>query len=250
MQAVLMAGGKGTRLRPFTNILPKPLVPIGEMSILELVLRQLKSCGFEEIVIAVGHKADLIMAVIGDGSRMGLKIRYHMEEQPLGTLGALATIEDLDENFLVMNGDICTNLDFSQLYQAHVDSGEMVSVSTFPRRERIELGVLQLNDDMDRVCGFEEKPVHNFYVSMGVNAFHRTVLDIIPQKVFFGFDHLMESLLEQSIAIHAYRFHGVWHDIGRPDDYQRVLDEFEKTPSIYLPEEETELQTLPFRRAA
>lgn len=248
MQAILMAGGKGTRLRPFTNILPKPLVPIGDMSILEMVLRQLKGCGFEEIVIAVGHKADLIMAVIGDGSRLGLSIRYHHEDKPLGTLGALATIKNLDEDFLVMNGDVCTNLNFSELYRAHAASGEVLTVSTFPRREMIELGVLGLDGEMKYVQSFQEKPVHNYYVSMGVNAFHRSVLEMIPAATYFGFDDLMETCLSRGIPIHAYRFNGVWHDIGRPDDYQRVLDEFQENPGIYLPEEPT--ATVPFRRAA
>lgn len=118
MQAVLMAGGKGTRLRPFTAVLPKPLVPIGDLSILEIVLRQLKHYGFKEIIISVGHKAELIMAVVGEGHRFGLKVRYYLEDKPLGTVGALARMENLDDNFLVMNGDICTDLNFMSLFGA------------------------------------------------------------------------------------------------------------------------------------
>ena len=235
MQAVLMVGGKGTRLRPFTHILPKPLVPVGESSILELVLRQLRFYGFERAILSVGHKAELIMAVVGDGSRFGLEISYHQESTPQGTIGALSAIEALDENFLVMNGDICTNLDFRELLQAHVRSRAVATISTYRRLEKIELGVLHVADGSDRIVGFQEKPVHDLLVSMGVNAFRRSILDFIPQNTFFGFDDLMHALLKSGADVRSRVFDGTWHDIGRPDDYQRMLEDFEKRPSHYLP---------------
>ena len=235
MQAVLMAGGKGTRLRPFTNVLPKPLVPIGEISILELVLRQLRHFGFEDIIIAVGHKAELIMAVIGDGSRLGLRIRYNHEESPRGTIGALAEMEGLEENFLVMNGDICTDMNFADILLNHASSGVTATVATFPRREQIELGVIKLDEQQQYVVSFEEKPTLDVFVSMGVNAFNKSVLDLIPPSSYFGVDSLVLKMIREQIPIRSHQFDGVWHDIGRPDDYQRVLNEYEENPHLLLP---------------
>lgn len=231
-----MAGGKGTRLRPFTAILPKPLVPIGDISILEMVLRQLKYYGFTRVVVAVGHKAELIMAVIGDGNKFGLQVTYHLESQPLGTMGALASIDSLEENFLVMNGDICTNLNFRDFYRDHTRCRAMATVATYARREKIELGVLTLNPDGGKIIGFREKPTYDFLVSMGVNAFHRSVLDLIPKNTFFGFDDLMLKMLAEKIEIRPYLFNGHWHDVGRPDDYDKMLADFEKNPAVYLPD--------------
>lgn len=231
-----MAGGKGTRLRPFTNVLPKPLVPIGEISILELVLRQLHHFGFSDITICVGHKAELIMAVIGDGMRFSLNVRYHHEVEPLGTVGALGIMDGLEENFLVMNGDICTNLDFGALLSAHVRTGAVATIGTYARREKIELGVLEV-DEEGRVSRFIEKPTYDFLVSMGVNAFHRSVVDQIPRGEFFGFDSLMLRMIERGEDVRPFRFEGLWHDIGRPDDYQRMLDDFGARPELFLPPE-------------
>ena len=133
MQAILMAGGKGTRLKPYTAVIPKPLVPVGDMSIIEMVLRQLRGCGFERVKVSVGHKAELLMAIIGNGKKFGLEVDYHQEDKPLGTLGALAEMKGLEDNFLVMNGDICTNLNFREFYQAHVQSGAIAACWTWTR---------------------------------------------------------------------------------------------------------------------
>ena len=238
MQAILMAGGKGTRLRPFTNILPKALVPIGEISILEMVLQQLHRNGFKKIIIAVGHKAELIMAVIGNGNRFGLDIKYHYEDKPLGTIGALADLDDLEDNFLVMNGDICTNMSFRAFYQAHVESGAVGTVGTYRRFEKIELGILTPDEKNWKIVGFQEKPTYEFLVAMGVNAFNRSILKFIPKGKFFGFDDLMNKIVEENIDVRAFLFDGVWHDIGRVDDYEKMLKEFKVTPNIYLPDEE------------
>jgi NDP-mannose synthase len=236
MQAILMAGSKGTRLKPYTAVIPKPLVPVGDMSIIEMVLRQLRACGFERIKVSVGHKAELLMAIIGDGHKFGLKVDYHQEDKPLGTLGALAEMKDLEENFLVMNGDICTNLNFKEFYQAHVTSGAIATIGTYRRMEKIELGVMDVDGSGKLVTGFREKPVYDFLVSMGVNAFNRGVLDLIPKGEFFGFDSLMHKMLEQKLKIQSYRFSGFWMDIGRPDDYDKFCDEFEKNRAAYLPD--------------
>lgn len=237
MQAILMAGGKGTRLRPFTNILPKALVPIGEISILEMVLQQLHRNGFEKIIIAVGHKAELIMAVIGNGSRFGLDIKYHYEDKPLGTIGALADLDGLEDNFLVMNGDICTNMSFGAFYQAHIESSAVGTVGTYRRFEKMELGILTLDEKNWKIIGFQEKPTYEFLVAIGVNAFNKSILEFIPKGEFFGFDDLMAKIIEEDIDVRAFPFNGIWHDIGRVDDYEKMLKEFADNPNAYLPEE-------------
>lgn len=233
MQAVLMAGGKGTRLRPFTHVLPKPLVPIGDRAILERVLEQLATCGFSEVVIAVGYKRELIMAVIGDGARFGLSVRYHVEDKPLSTIGALASIDGLDDHFLVMNGDICTDLHFGEFFADHVASGARASIGTYARRERIELGVLEL--DGEAVVGFTEKPTYDFTVSIGVNAFDRSILELVPPDTFFGFDDLMHRMLEEGVSIRSHRHEGLWQDIGRLDDYERMSEMLRDDPELLRP---------------
>ena len=227
-----MAGGKGTRLRPFTNVIPKPLVPIGDLSIIELILKQLKYFGFEEIIISVGYKAEIIMAVIGNGSKFGLKIRYFVEDKPLGTLGSLNEISNLDDNFIVMNGDICTNLNFKKIFINHLNNETMATVGVYKRFEKIELGVIKLDDIEKRIIKFEEKPEYEFFISMGINVFSKSILNHIPKGSFFGFDDLMNSLIKNNEKICPYIFNGEWLDIGRPDDYNKMLEIYEKNPNL------------------
>lgn len=236
MQAILMAGGQGRRLRPITAVLPKPLVPIGDISVLEMVLRQLRWYGFDNVVLCVGYRSELIMAVVGDGRRYGLDVRYEVEEEPLGTIGPLARIDRLEDNFLVMNGDICTDLDFGFLLRWHKAHEAPASVSLHPRREKLELGIIHLSDSGERLTGFEEKPEFSFYVAMGVNAFRRSVVELIPSNGAFGFDDLMSTMLARNTDIRAFRHDGFWLDIGRPDDYQRMLDEFPSRETALLPD--------------
>jgi len=231
-----MAGGSGTRLRPYTAVLPKPLVPIGEISILELVLRQLRWAGFGKVLISVGYKAEIIMAVIGDGSRFNLEVTYHHEDKPLGTVGALAEMDDLSDDFLVMNGDICTNLNFATIYEQHVRDNATATIGTYHREEKVELGVLDLDSNGEYIVSHREKPTYGFDVSMGVNVFNRKVIELIPRGEFFGFDMLMHAMLENDIPVRAYRFDGRWLDIGRPDDYDRMIQEFAENPGAYLPD--------------
>jgi NDP-mannose synthase len=236
MQAVLMAGGSGTRLRPFTMVLPKPLVPVGDMAIIEMALRQLRHAGFQKALICVGHKAELIMAVVGDGARFGLEVTYHKETTPLGTMGALAEVEDrLDENFLVMNGDICTDLSFRAIYEDHRDRRGKATVGTCRRDERLELGILDLDSD-GHLVGFREKPVYKLHVSMGVNVFHRSIVELIPRGAPFGFDQLMHVLIDRAVPVRTFVHGGLWLDIGRPDDYDRLTATFERDRGRYLPD--------------
>ncbi|MBD3367463.1 MAG: NTP transferase domain-containing protein [Candidatus Eisenbacteria bacterium] len=221
MRAVLLAGGRGTRLRPFTTTIPKPLVPVGDIPIMELLLRQLASYGCDRVTVAVGHMAQLIMAYFGDGAKWGLSIDYSIEDEPLNTIGPLKLIPDLPEYFLVMNGDLLTDLDMAKLFASHVESGAVGTVATYERDVKIDFGVLQYDADR-RVTGFVEKPVEHFSVSMGIYAFSRQILEMVPEGKPFGFDELMIGSVERGLDVRAYPHDGYWLDIGRPDDYDQA----------------------------
>ena len=218
MRAVILAGGKGTRLRPFTATLPKPLVPVGDRSILDIVLMQLKQAGVTRVTMAVNHLAHLIQAYFGDGSKWGLAIDYSLEDRPLSTIAPLTLIDDLPERFFVMNGDVLADLDFRDLYHTHERTDADITVATFERDARIDFGVLH-TDDEGRVVGFEEKPSYHFSVSMGVYVMSRRLLDVVPRGEPFGFDDLMHTCVAEGRPAITYPHRGYWLDIGRPDDY-------------------------------
>ncbi len=224
-RAVILAGGKGTRLKPYTVSLPKPLVPVGEMPILEIIIRQLAKSGFDHITITVNHMADIIRAFCGDGSKWGVTIDYSLEDKPLSTMGPLKLIHDLPENFLVMNGDVLTDLDFGQFYDEHVRSGNIFTVSAFTRDQKVDYGVLEIGAD-NKLTDFIEKPTNRYNVSMGVYMASKKVLEYIPENQFYGFDHLMLDLIKDqhpaTVKIHS----GYWLDIGRPDDYEKACKDF------------------------
>lgn len=222
--AVVLAGGKGSRLMPHTAEIPKPLVDIGDRPVVEYVLGQLKKAGVGRVVMAVNHMADQIENRLGDGSRFGLQIEYSHEPKPLSTVGPLRLIANLPDNFIVVNGDILTDLDIASLYQAHLDRRAELTVATYQGTEKIDFGVLELDDD-NAVIGFREKPQYSFIVSMGVYVFNRSVLDLVPPDQAFGFDQLMLSMLERRRPVFAYPYDGYWLDIGRPGDYERAQAE-------------------------
>lgn len=224
-RAVVLAGGKGTRLRPYTVVLPKPLMPIGDYPILEVVVRQLVHHGFDRITLAVNHQAELIKAFFGDGSKWGIPIDYSLENEPLGTMGPLRLIADLPEHFLVMNGDILTDLDFAAFYDAHVADDALFSISAQCRDHQIDYGVLETHPD-GTLRGFLEKPTRSFEVSMGVYMVSRAVLPFVRPASVYGFDSLMLDLLRAGQRVCVRRHEGYWLDIGRPDDYMRAIDEF------------------------
>jgi NDP-sugar pyrophosphorylase family protein len=228
MLAVILAGGRGTRLRPYTITVPKPLVPVGEQAILEIVLRQLRRAGVDQVRMAVNHMAELIMAFFGDGNKFGLAISYAIEDEPLGTVGPLRRMADLPENFLVLNGDVLTDLDYAALYRAHVASGARLTLSACRRREKVDFGVLELDAGRGRLVGFREKPVHEFDVSMGVYVFHREVLQRIPAGRPYGLDELVLEMLGAGVPVHAHPFDGYWLDLGRADDYERANREVDR----------------------
>lgn len=236
MKAVVLAGGKGSRLRPYTALIPKPLMPIGDRTIVEILLRQLARAGVTEVIMCIGHQAALIEAVLGDGSRYGLRISYQREETPLGTVGPLRLVEaSLPERFLVMNGDILCDLDFASLHAAGEASGAPLTVAVCERASKIDLGVLDL-DPTGRVVGFREKPTFTFWVSMGIYAMSRGVLRFIPEGRAFGFDDLMHAMLAAGEPVATFPFRGHWLDIGRSDDFAEAQDEFERNRERYLPE--------------
>jgi NDP-mannose synthase len=232
-RAVVLAGGTGTRLRPYTIVLPKPLMPIGNYPILEVIVRQLVEQGFTHITLAVNHQANLIKAFFGDGKQWNVHIDYSLENKPLSTVAPLMLIPDLPENFLLMNGDVLTDLDFAGFLERHVTAGRIFTIAAARRVQLIDYGVLQ-TDSSSRLTGFNEKPQMDFLVSMGVYGVNRAVLDFVPLDTKYGFDNLMTSLLAKGESVAVDRHDGYWLDIGRPDDYMRAIDEFEQRRAEFL----------------
>lgn len=234
MHAVILAGGKGVRLRPYTTALPKPLVPIGDShAILEIVLRQLAGAGFDRCTIAIGHLGNIIRAYVGDGSQWGLEVDYVTEDSPLGTMGPLLTMLDqLPEDFLVMNGDVLTDLDFGDVLGRHRETGAPLTIATYARTVKIDFGVLSTDDG--RVIAFTEKPSMDYRVSMGVYGVSRSTLTRFTPGLPLGFDEVVLDLLAAGEQPRAYDFDGYWLDIGRPDDYDRANAEFSSRRGLLL----------------
>ena len=234
MRAVILAGGKGTRLAPYTTILPKPLMPVGERPILELLLRQLVAAGVERATLAVGHLASLIRAYFGDGARVGLAIDYSEEEEPLGTAGPLRLVRDLDQTFVMMNGDLLTDLSFPAMIEQHRLSGAIATVGLFEREVRIDLGVIE-HDRNGRISGYVEKPSFRYTVSMGVYVLEPEALRHIPPSGRFDLPDLIRALLAAGQRVEGYRHGGYWLDIGRPEDYQRAQEDAARFADRFAP---------------
>ena len=227
MRVVILAGGKGVRLAPLTDVIPKPLVPIGGMPILEVVIRQLRHHGLRHITLAVGYMADLLQAYFQDGSKWGVKIDYSYETEPLGTAGPLSLIPGLDETFIVMNADVLTNLDFKELVKYHNTHKAIATVSAFERQVTIDLGVIVKDGDY-HIKDYVEKPTISHLVSMGVYVFEPQVLESINGTVYLDFPDLVKRLLKLGQSVNYYPFEGFWLDIGRHDDYATAAIEFDK----------------------
>jgi len=223
-RAIILAGGKGTRLKPYTISLPKPLVPIGEMPILEIIIRQLKKFGFDHITITINHYAEIIQAFFGDGKKWNLKIDYSLEDKPLSTMGPLTLINDLPDDFLIMNGDVLTNLDINAFYNDHIKRKSNFTIGAYKRLDKVEYGVLH-NNEKSELIKFEEKPTNEYLVSMGIYMMNKNNLEYIPNNTYFGFDHLMNTLIDRKILPFIYEFDGYWLDIGRPDDYEKAIND-------------------------
>jgi NDP-sugar pyrophosphorylase family protein len=230
--AVILAGGRGTRLRPYTLTLPKPLVPLVDTPIVEIVIRKLANAGYQSATLAINHMGELIQAYFGGGERWGLELRYSLENEPLGTIAPLRLIDGLPDNFLVINADVLCDLDLSRFLADHVASGAIFTIGATSRDQVLDYGVLGVEGE--RLVSFREKPKLSELVSMGIYAVNRRVLDYIPRAGPFGFDQLMLKLIETGESVDVKRHDGYWLDIGRPDDYERATVEFEKDRKRFL----------------
>lgn len=232
MKAVILAGGKGTRLRPYTKIFPKPLVPIDDKPVLEIIINQLARNDFTEIIMAVGHLAELIQTFFGDGSKFGVKIEYSREDQPLGTAGPLLQVQDqLTETFLMMNGDVLTNLNISELIEFHKSNKAAATIAVNKRKVDIDYGVVE-TDDHATINNWLEKPTIDYQVSMGIYILEPEALDYIPSNEAFDLPDLILALINDNKLVKGYFFDGFWLDLGRPEDYERALNEADKIGEI------------------
>jgi NDP-sugar pyrophosphorylase family protein len=236
MRAVILAGGKGTRLAPYTTVLPKPLMPIGEMPILEIVIRQLERHGFNDLTLAVGYLAELLMAYCGDGSKFNVKLGYSREEQPLGTAGPIALVHDLNDTFLVMNGDLLTTIDYGAMLRYHRKRGALATIACYQRDVKIDLGVIEIGAD-NWVANYIEKPTYHYAVSMGIYLFEPAILKYIKPNQHLDLPDLVMNLMKEGQRVNVFNFDGYWLDIGRHDDYEKAVEEFSVHRSEFLPEE-------------
>jgi NDP-sugar pyrophosphorylase family protein len=230
-QAVILAGGEGRRLRPYTRVLPKPLWPVGELPIVEILIRQLAKAGIKDIILAVGYQAELIRMILGDGRQLGVKISYSEEKKPLGTAAPLKRIKNLDSDFLVLNGDLLTNLPFDDFAKAHIKNDSLMTVAVFKRSVQIDFGVIEATKN--KIEEYLEKPVLGYSVSMGIYAFRREIIKHIPTKRF-DFPQLVDKLIKLEYNPYIYRFRGRWLDVGRPDDWEAADRLFRRKPKMFL----------------
>jgi len=237
MRAVLLAGGEGQRLRPYTAVLPKPLMPVGDRPIMDVIVRQLRHAGVARITVATGYLAELIEVFFGDGSKYGVPIDYVREDEPLGTAGALALIDGLDDHFIVMNGDVLTDLDYGRLFEEHCKSDAAATIATQKREVEISLGVLRFGAKADptRLTDYLEKPHIDYQASMGVYCFSPEVIAYIEPGIRLDFPDLVLRLLEHGLTVRGWPSADYWRDIGRHDDYEAALDDFDRMRARLLP---------------
>jgi NDP-mannose synthase len=224
---ILQAGGKGTRLRPYTTVLPKPLMPVGEVPVLEIVIRQLAFHGFKDVYISTGHLAHLIESYFGRGSSWDVDITYLREPRPLGTIGPVRLLSKPKKPFLVMNGDLLTDLNYRALYDFHLEQKSLLTVAVYREEIPVSLGVIDF-DRRRQITGFKEKPKLSFWASMGVYVFSPEIWEEIPTDTYYGFDCLVEDMLAKGQPIRVFPWTGIWLDIGRPEDYERAGDAFKR----------------------
>jgi NDP-sugar pyrophosphorylase family protein len=236
MKAVVLAGGKGTRLAPYTQILPKPLMPIGDKPILALLLQQMQRAGITEVILTVGHLADLLESYFGDGNKYGVQLTYSHENTPLGTAGPLSLLSGLEDTFMVTNGDVLTTLDFCDLLDWHKFHSAAATIAMHERQVHIDFGVIETNGD-HTIKGYTEKPSIDYCVSMGVYVFEPRVLPFIPYNQYMDFPDLVLKLIAAGEPVIGFPFSGYWQDLGRPDDYAQATQEFNRMHSQFLPEE-------------
>lgn len=225
MRAIILAGGKGTRLLPYTTVLPKPLMPVGQKPIVEIVIRQLQNNGFKRITLALGHMAHLIKAVLENGYNPGVRIDYSLEDKPLGTAGPLAQIKDLNQTFLVMNGDVLTDLNFQDSVHFHHEQGAAATIVGHRRSVFINYGVL--HRQAYEVRDYDEKPSLTYEVSTGIYVFDPRVLQYITPGTYMDFPDLVKKLIEHREKVVCYPFAGIWFDLGRVKDFEHIHGQLE-----------------------
>lgn len=232
MRAVILAGGRGTRLRPYTTVLPKPLVPVGERPILETIINQLVAAGFTRIDLSVGHLGELIRAYLTEKKIVPdhVQLEYVWERQPLGTAGALRLLDPPDEPFLVMNGDVLTTIDYAQLMRFHRAGDPALSIASHHKDVKLALGVIEADDGV--VTGYIEKPTLQYEVSMGIYVYDPRVLEYIPEGAC-DLPDVVLSLVAAGEKVQTYRFEGSWFDIGTPAEHDRAMQAFEDDPDRY-----------------
>ena len=230
LRAIILAGGKGVRLHPFTVNFPKPLVPLGDKPVLEVLMERLLAFGINDVTLTLGHLAELVKAYWHHRKefRSRFNLRYVEEEEPTGTAGSLAYVRGLDRTFLVMNGDLLTDLDFGALVNFHRQQKAMLTIATHKRSVKIDLGVLDFDRDY-RITAYREKPEHHYHVSMGVYVYEPAVLRQIPKGKYLDFPTLVQRLIGRGERVCAYPADCQWLDIGRPDDYARAQELFAET---------------------
>ncbi|MBN2119184.1 MAG: NTP transferase domain-containing protein [Anaerolineales bacterium] len=234
MRAIILAGGIGTRLAPYTTIFPKPLMPIGNMPILEIVMRQLASHGFQDLTLAVGYLAELLMAYCGDGSKFNVHLDYSREDEPLGTAGPLALVPNLNETFLVMNGDLLTTINYSSMLDYHRKRGAIATLARYQRDVEIDLGVIESNSD-GWLSNYIEKPTLHYAVSMGIYIFEPEIMAYIPYGQRLDLPELLKKLLAEGQQVNTFEFNGYWLDIGRHEDYEKAISIFAENRGDFLP---------------
>ena len=235
MQAIILAGGKGTRLMPYTATLPKPLMPIGDMPILEILVRQLKNHGVTSIIMAVGHLHHMIEAYFKNGDEYGVPIKYSLEKKALGTAGPLSLVmNELEDNFLVLNGDLLTSINFTELFDKHILEKSAATIATFPRIVDIDFGVVELNEKSE-LLNYKEKPSFEYSVSMGINVFQKAAIEpMVERGVYLDIPDLMLNLKKKNQKVFCYQEDCRWLDIGRIEDYSIASEIFESSKEQFL----------------
>jgi NDP-sugar pyrophosphorylase family protein len=227
MKVVILSGGKGRRLAPYTMIFPKPLVPIDDKPILEIIIKQLAQYGYKDVIMAVGHLSELIETYFGDGSKYGVNIEYSAEKQPLGTAGPLCLVKDkLDGTFILMNGDILTDLNFEKLVEFHKSSNASATISLTSRKVDLNYGIVEMDENRN-LSGWSEKPTMDYFVSMGIYVLEPEAIELIPENQAFDLPNLILELMKNNKIVKGYPYDGYWLDIGRPEDNEKALNEYE-----------------------